>query len=155
MSDELNFGTVDVAAMQREVKRVNESGKSPNQRSNEMFVQMPEGKGSIAVRVLRPLKGSHLVCKTRIHKVNDRNYHCPRTFNDNSEKWEGDCPICNYYRWLYKEVDCLEKEGDSVAAEKRRAEARRIKPNERYYFNVIVRQETDTNGKVREKVGPK
>lgn len=155
MSDELDFGTVDVAAMQREVKRVNESGKSKFSNSNDMFVQMPEGKGSVAVRVLPPLRGSSLVCKTRIHKINGRNYHCPRTFSDNTEKWEGACPICDYYRWLYKEVDRLEAEGDSIAADKRRAEARALKANERYYFNVIVRQEIGANGETKENVGPK
>ena len=154
--DELNFGSVDVAAMQREVKRVNEAGKANGKRSNDMFVQMPDGKGSITVRLLPPLKGQPLVCKTRIHTINGRNYHCPKTFNDSAERWDGDCPICEYYRWLYKEVDRLEKEvGDSVAAEKRRAEARRIKPNDRYYINVIVRQEIDSSGEIRENIGPK
>ncbi len=156
MSDDFDFGSIDVSGMKREVKRVNETGKpGTNKQSqfSDMFVAMPEGKGSVVLRILPPSKGGLLVCRTRIHKINGKNFHCPQTLND-QDRWEGNCPVCGYYRWLYKEVDRLEAEGNSREANKRRAEARALKANERFYFNVMVRIH-DENMQIIKSEGPK
>jgi hypothetical protein len=67
-------------------------------------------------------------------------------------KWQGFCPICNYYRKLWQDSDKVS--GDD--ADKLIAEARSIKPLERYYYNVIVRSQVNpSTGEVEKDVGPK
>jgi hypothetical protein len=114
------------------------------------FVRMPEGDGIVTVRILPPKKGQKLFCVTRTHKLGKKNLHCPQTLVGG--KWQGMCPICTYYRNLWKESD--QKGGEE--AEQLRAEARSIKPLERYYYNVIVRtQMNPTTGDLETNVGPK
>lgn len=150
MSDELNIGSVDLAGMQAETERFDaqDSGGGGRFNNNEMFVRMPEKEGSVQIRILPPSKGHKLYCKTRVHKINGRNVHCLKTRNEASGKWEGDCPICGYYRWLYTQVDKLEAEGDMAGANKKRAEAKLIKPIERTYFNVIDRDDDEAKPKI-------
>jgi len=161
MTEELNIGSIDVVDLEKDLKRANEAGKpgvKVAQKKNR-YVNMPEGKGSIVLRILPPAKGGMLVCKTRIHKMNNKmnnkNIHCPMVYNESTERWTGDCEICAYYKYLYSEVDRLTREDHYEAAEKIRAEAKSLKANERYYFVVIVRQELDENGVMQENVGPK
>jgi hypothetical protein len=149
MSDELNIGSVDLAGMQAETERFDAQDSGGGRFSNnDMFVRMPEKEGSVQIRILPPSKGHKLYCKTRVHKINGRNVHCLKTRNETSGKWEGDCPICGYYRWLYTQVDKLEAEGDMAGANKKRAEAKLIKPIERTYFNVIDREDAEAKPKI-------
>src|SRR5579859_556271 len=102
------------------------------------FVRMPEGEGSVTVRLLPPKAGSkQLYCATRTHKLGQKNLHCPQTLING--KWQGFCPICNYYKKLWQDSD--QKSGEE--AEQLRAEARSIKPLERYYYNCIVRSQVN------------
>lgn len=114
------------------------------------FVKMPEGEGIVLVRILPPRKSQKLYCVTRTHKLGQKNFHCPRTLVNN--KWQGLCPICHHYQNLWRDSD--KKSGDE--AEQLRAEARSIKPLERYYYNVIVRSQVNpTTGEAEKDVGPK
>lgn len=148
MSDELNIGSVDIAGLQAETERLDDGNQGGKFGNNDMFVRMPEKEGSVQVRILPPSKGHKLYCKTRVHKINGRNVHCLREKNESTGKWEGDCPICGYYRWLYTQVDKLEAEGDMAGANKKRAEAKLIKPIERTYFNVIDRDDEEPKPKI-------
>ncbi len=114
------------------------------------FARMPEGEGIVLVRILPPRKGQKLYCVTRTHKLGQKNIHCPQTLVGG--KWQGFCPVCNYYKNLWKEADA--KGGHE--AEKIQAEARSIKPLERYYYNVIVRSQINKDtGETEKDVGPK
>ena len=150
MSDELNIGSVDIGAMQGEAERIEENGNQGGggYSNQNMFIRMPEKEGSVQIRILPPSKNHKLYCKTRVHKINGRNVHCLRELNTATNKWEGECPICSYYRWLYQQVDKYEKSGDVVNAKKKRAEAKLIKPIERTYFNAIDRSDEEPTPKI-------
>lgn len=122
----------------------------------ENFVKMPEGKGSVVLRILPPAPDgmfnnakNPFFQATRIHKVNGKSLHDPRSKING--KWVGQNPIGDYLRWLWKESE------QAAPAEKDRMQRlyRELKPIERYYYNVIVRTETDDNGGVKQNVGPK
>lgn len=122
----------------------------------ENFVKMPEGKGSVIMRLLPPAPAGMFGRQknpfyqwTRIHRVNEKSLHDPREMVNG--KWVGENPIGDYLRWLWKESE------NSPPAEKERMQNlyRELKPVERYYYNVIVRQETGEDGVVKKNVGPK
>ncbi len=134
----------------------NDGSNTGNSDFLEKFVTMPKGTGSVIVRILPPAdvaKFDHekplLYQKTRLHKVNGRYLHCPREFDGKS--WKGTCPVCNWYSHLWKES---EKESDSDKVKELQSNARSLKPIERYYYNVIIRN-VIVNGEAVENVGPK
>ena len=121
------------------------------------FVKMPEGKGSVVMRILPPApKGmfdndeNPFYQATRIHKVNGKSLHDPRVKVNG--RWVGENPIGDYLKWLWKES---EKQSSTEERDKMQKTYRQLKPIERYYFNVIVRAETDESGNVNKNVGPK
>jgi len=122
----------------------------------ENFVRMPEGKGSVVMRLLPPApKGAfgrddnpfYLV--TALHRVNGKSLHDIRDYVNG--KWVGRNPICEYMRHLWKESE----QAAPAEAEQKRNLYRQIKPIERYYYNVIVREERSEDGTVKKNVGPK
>jgi len=122
----------------------------------ENFVKMPEGKGSVVMRLLPPApKGTfgheenpfYLV--TAIHRVNGKSLHDIRDYVGG--KWVGKNPITEYMRTLWKESEQAAPE----EAERKRNLYRQIKPVERYYYNVIVREERAEDGTIKKNVGPK
>lgn len=134
----------------------NEKGGAGNE-FLEKFVKMPEKEGAVVIRLLPPAANGKFGREknpffkaTRVHKVGGKSLHCARQLI--GKKWVGECPICKYYQHLWKES---EKQTDSVEAKKLQQEARAIKPIERYYYNVIARQQTNRNGEVEKNVGPK
>jgi hypothetical protein len=138
---------LDLGELRREHQRLESQG---NNNFLDNFVRMPDGEGIVVVRILPPRKNQKLYCVTRTHKLGQKNIHCPQNLIDG--KWTGFCPICNYYRNLWKESD--QKGGQE--AEQLIAEARQIKPLERYYYNVIVRAQVNpTTGEVEKDIGPK
>lgn len=149
------FGNLNLEEMQGEDTRLNTQG---NQGFLEQFLPMPEVKpgqtGTIAVRILPPVKGGKLFQYNRTHKINDRNVHCPRPLVNG--KWERTvpCPICDYYSGLWKQIEKLEKEGRLQEAEKLKDEARDIKPVERYYYNAIGRSVV-IDGETKTNLGPR
>jgi hypothetical protein len=142
--------------MAGEDARLNEQGGQNN--FLDQFIPMPEVKpgqtGTVAVRILPPVKGGKLFQYNRVHTINDKKVHCPRPLVNG--KWDRNvpCPICDYYSGLWRQADKLEKQGDIAGAEKLKDEARQIKPVERYYYNAIGRQ-VMVDGEAKKNVGPR
>ena len=122
----------------------------------ENFVKLPEGKGSVILRILPPAPDGMFGKKqnpfyqwTRIHKVNGKSLHDPR--EKSNGRWVGENPIGDYLKWLWKESEQAKPE----ERDRMQRLYRELKPIERYYFNVIVRAETDSSGNIKKNVGPK
>jgi len=90
------------------------------------FFMMEEGTS--VVRVLPSVEGSEneFYSETAIHRINDKNYHCPRVKGH-------DCPVCDLYYRLWKVEGPMREEAQDLA--------RQIKPRKRYYMNVVDRRD--------------
>lgn len=141
---------INLDELRQEHQRLENSGNKNNFLDN--FVKMPDGEGTVVVRLLPPRQGGKLYCLTRIHRLGDKTFHSPLTLING--KWEGHCPIQNFYRKLWKD-----SEAPGITAEQAEAirnMARAIKPIDRYYYNCIVRSVHDPKtGEVHKNVGPK
>lgn len=110
------------------------------------FTKMPETNGYVQGRLLPPVEvdGRQVFYQaTRVHKINGRNVQCRRELikqADGSYKWLGECAICDYYSWLWKQCDTLKKENKIDASEDKKALARSIRPAERYYYNFLIQE---------------
>lgn len=152
------FGNLDLEEMAGEAKRLKEQGGSAS--FLDQFVPMPDVKpgqvGSVAVRILPPVRGGKLYQYNRTHKINNRSIHCPRPLIN--DKWDRSvpCPICDKYSAIWKQIDKVEKaQGkDCPAAKELKAKANVLKPVERYYYNAVVRVMM-VNGKEMKNVGPR
>ena len=140
MSNE-EFGTFSFEDLATEDSRLNNEGMG---NFLDQFFPMPDVKpgqtGSVAARILPPVKGGRLFQYTRIHMINGRKVHCPRPLING--KWDRSvyCPICEYYALLWRKADKLDEQGLKAEADKLKDEARQIKPIERYYYNAIARK---------------
>lgn len=137
----MSFNNNDLSELQNELKRVS---AQPGQAQTgggfmDNFVKMPESDGLVVVRLLPSKSGKirDIYQSTRIHSINNQKLHCPRELV--GERWQGTCPICDYYNWLWKESKNKTSKEEIAALQ---AEARSIKPVERYYFNCIVLSQT-------------
>lgn len=134
---------IDLNKIRNENQRLKAQGGNSNFLDN--FVRMPEGTGFVTVRILPPAPGKDLpYAVTRTHRLNTHNFHCLCTLV--GDRWEGRCPICDYYRFLWRESD---NTTDKEEKDRLIAEARSVKYMERFYYNVIVREGPGVN------VGPK
>src|SRR4051812_40493278 len=127
MSNDLDF---DMSELNQELVRLTTDPKQGNNNFLKNFVMMPKGSGVVQVRILPGVpdatgKTRLFYSQTRTHKLTDRNIHCPKVFQGG--KWVGKCPICEYYSWLYQQAD-----KGAADAEALKAEAKSIKPVERY-----------------------
>lgn len=146
---------LDLGSLQNDYKTL-KSAEGSTGSFLENFVRMPEGKGSVVMRLLPPApKGAfdrdenpfYLV--TALHRVNNKSLHDIREYVNG--KWVGRNPIVEYMRQLWKESEQVAP----AEAEQKKALYRQIKPVERYYYNVIVREERAEDGTVKKNVGPK
>ena len=139
---------IDLSALSQEFSRIEGQG---NSNFLDNFVPMPEGEGVVILRLLPPTDGLNgLPCaRTRTHKLNNKTFHSPLQLMGG--KWVGNCPINNYYRSLWKQSETASAD----EAKMLQAEARSIKPVERFYFNAIVRSVTSKTGETQKNVGPK
>lgn len=147
---------LDIASLYNDYKDSKTTENASSGSFLENFVKMPEGKGSVVLRILPPAPdGMFGRAKnpfyqwTRIHKVNGKSLHDPR--EKVGGKWVGENPIGDYLKWLWKESEQAKPE----ERDRMQRLYRELKPIERYYFNVIVRSETDDSGNVKKNVGPK
>ena len=103
-----------------------QSGGGGNDDFLKKFFMMDEGTSII--RVLPSPEGSEdeFYAETAIHRINDKNYHCPRVKGH-------DCPICDLYYRLWKVEGPMKDEAQDLA--------RQIKPRKRYYMNVVDRRD--------------
>ena len=141
---------LDLSAIQNDYKGLKASEGSGGS-FLENFVKMPEGKGSVAMRLLPPKEGKPFYLVTALHRVNGKSLHDIREYNRETGKWVGHNPIVDYMRYLWKQSE------QAAPAERDRMQAlyRQIKPVERYYYNVIVREERAEDGTLKKNVGPK
>jgi hypothetical protein len=145
------------------MNEINQEAAAINKDSTimDMFVKMPDKDGFVLLRFLPPMKGKPLFTVTRIHRLGNRSFHCCRQrkqfpngiyWVNSSQNPADDCPICQEYSRLWKVSN-----GQSGEQQTRtQAQAREIKPIERYYWNVIVRQQVNNKtGQIEKNVGPK
>jgi hypothetical protein len=146
---------LDIGSLQSDYKTL-KAAEGSGGSFYENFVKMPEGKGSVVMRLLPPAPAGmfgrdknpfYLV--TALHRVNGKSLHDIREYVNG--KWVGRNPICEYMRALWKESE----QSAPAEAEQKRNLYRQIKPVERYYYNVIVREERAEDGTIRKNVGPK
>jgi len=141
---------LDIASIQNDYKGLKASEGSSGS-FLENFVRMPEGKGSVVMRLLPPKAGKPFYLVTALHRVNGKSIHDIREYNRETGKWVGNNPIVDYIRHCWKQSE------QAAPAERDRLQAlyRQLKPVERYYYNVIVREERAEDGTVKKNVGPK
>ena len=103
-----------------------QSGGGGNDDFLKKFFMMEEGTS--VIRVLPSPEGSEqeFYAETAIHRINDKNYHCPRVKGH-------DCPVCDLYYRLWKVEGPMKDEAQDLA--------RQIKPRKRYYMNVVDRRD--------------
>lgn len=142
--------SIDFKALKQERELLNaKKGFADN------FVQMPEGNGSLILRILPPREGQALpFAPTRIHRIEVEgktyNVHCPK--RPGAKGYEGQCPVCDFYNGLWSESKSV---GNEREAERLQNFARSIKPVQRWYYNVLVRKMKDSEGNLITNVGPK
>lgn len=153
------FGQLNLDDLAGENARLNTEPGTAGGGFLDKFIQIPDPKPGktivFPVRILPPAKGAKLFQYTRLHMLNGRKYHCPKPLTKDG-KWDRNtkCVVCDYYNGLYRQKDKLEEAGRKAEAEKLEAEARNIKPIERYYYNVIARKVVTDKGEEKN-VGPK
>ncbi len=153
---DLGLADLDLNEMQAESDALN---KAEN-RAMDNYVKMPEKEGYILLRLLPALKGKPPFIATRTHRLGQTSYHCSRvrTMTPKGIMWinptgnpKDDCPICAEYSRLWK----VSNNQQGEEQQRTQAEARALKPLERYYWNAIVRQQVGRNGQVERNIGPK
>jgi hypothetical protein len=145
--------SLDLAELMAEADRLSVpaggQGGGKNGGFLDNFVKMPKRNGFVQVRLLPPgeatAAGKKLFYQaTRVHKINERSVHCRRELvkgDDGESRWIGECPICEYYSWLWKKVDAMGgKDNPDPAVQSKVAKARALKPQERYYYNALVQE---------------
>jgi hypothetical protein len=153
---DFNLADFDMKDMEAESAALNKA----ESRAMDNYVKMPEKEGYVILRLLPALKGKSFFVATRIHRLGQASYHCSRVrtktqkgimWLNESNNPKDDCPICQEYSRLWKVSN--NQHGDQQA--RTQAEARSLKPIERYYWNAIVRQQVGRNGAIEKNIGPK
>ena len=104
-----------------------QSGGGGNDDFLKKFFMMEEGTSVIRVLPAKEDSDNEFYAETAIHRINDKNYHCPRVKG-------GDCPVCDLYYRLWKVEGPMKDEAQDLA--------RQIKPRKRYYMNVVDRRDS-------------
>ena len=156
----VQFEALDLFEIENEAKRAT-APKGQKQRNDKFFNL--EKDGYAILRFLPRIKGTRFFQETRIHSLGHgekkRSYHCARVLTqkpDGKKVWmppqDGpDCVICKYYNHLWQKGERLQ----GKAKEDMQNAARKLKPYERYYYNVIVREYLNpATKKVEKNFGP-
>jgi len=156
-----DYAPLDLSEIGDEAERVQREPGAGGFLDN--FVKLPKGDGYLLMRILPApagKRGAEFVMKTRTHKLADKTYHCPRVLTkvqSGQMFWiapaEGhDCPVCKYYRDKWQKSMKMTDEKQREALQNA---LRVIKPVERFYYNVVVREciNPKTN-KLEQNVGP-
>ena len=113
---------VNLDSLRKKYEQVQSGGRQNSEDFLKKFFMMDEGTS--VVRILPGSEnGDEFYAETAIHRINDRNHHCPRV-------QDKDCPICETYLKLWKTP--LDSDKDV---------ARQIKARRRYYLNVVDRRD--------------
>jgi len=112
---------VNIDELRKKYNQINRVGSEDNAEFLKKFLMTEEG--TTLVRIL-PSKDedTEFYAETGIHRINDRNYHCPRVKGD-------DCPLCDlsFKLWNSKEEGNMEI-------------ARQIKARKRFYLNAVEKE---------------
>lgn len=158
------FGRLNLIEANEELSRLSK----PNGDSSEKYVALPN-EGIVTVRFLPPAEGKDFFVVTRIHKLKidgekyPKNIHCTRVIRkvQGKKRWvdrdpKDPCPLCRYNDSLWDKIRAAEARGDLKMVEQIKKEASDVRANERYYYQVIVREEQNRKtGKTEFNVGPK
>jgi hypothetical protein len=126
---------VNINELRKKYEEINSTGTGNSTEFLSKFFMMEEGTS--VVRVL-PWKDEEqeFYTETAIHRLDDKNYHCPRVKGDK-------CPVCDKYYDLWKQINAIGK--DTPRGRDLADVARQIKARKRYYLNVVDRRD----GKVK------
>lgn len=142
------YEALDLNEIANEATRANTDPRQ-KKKNNDYFYM--EKDGFALLRFLPKLKGTRFFQESRIHGLqsgaNRRQFHCTRILTkkpDGKTVWmppaDGpDCVICKYYNHLWQKGDRL----NGKAKEDMQNAARKLRPYERYYYNVVVREVTE------------
>jgi hypothetical protein len=153
-----SYEALDLSEIEAESVRVN--SKVQNQDNNN-YVRYPDGNAFIVVRFLPRRKGEHLFCATKYHTLKDgngnrRTFFSPKKLTKTEKgdyKWVGENTVIDKY---LRDLWAKSEKVTGKAQEDLRNQYRELKGIERYYYNVIVRQEKDPKtGETLKNVGPK
>ncbi len=124
---------VDLSVLRAKLEELKTGQKAMDQEYLQKFFVPPDGDSLL--RILPGRGESQFYAETAIHRMNDKNVHCPGRQT---------CPICKYVSQLY---DSKTEENVELA--------RKIKAKKRFYFNVIARDHKDPQtGEMKKNVGP-
>jgi hypothetical protein len=121
---------VNLDELRKKYEQVSKQNSNSGGDFLDKFFMLEKGKST--VRILPPQEGEQFYAETAIHRLNDKNYHCPRVSG-------GKCPVCDTYYDLWKRINQLGKttpEGKELIAV-----TKAIKARKRYYMNVIDRRD--------------
>jgi hypothetical protein len=112
---------VNIDELRKKYNQINKVPGGDNAEFLKKFLMTEEG--ATLVRIL-PSKDpeKEFYAETGIHRINDRNYHCPRVQG-------GECPVCDLSFRLWNT-----KEEGNIAI------AREIKARKRFYLNAVQKE---------------
>jgi hypothetical protein len=158
------YDALDISEIAAESVRVN--SKTSTQENNT-YVRYPSGQGTgegnsfITLRFLPRRKGEHLFCSVKYHFLKDSNgnrkiFFSPKKLTKTEKgdyRWVGENTVIDKY---LRDLWAKSEKVTGKAQEDFRNQYREIKGIERYYYNVIVRQEKDPKtGEIIKNSGPK
>lgn len=153
------YDSLDLAEIAAESTRVN--SKTQVNSENNLYVKYPDGNSFIVLRFLPRRKGEHLFCATKFHRLKDSNgnfkiFFSPKKLTKTEKgdfKWIGENTVIDKY---LRDLWAKSEKVSGKQQEDLRNQYRELKGIERYYYNVIVRQEKDPKtGEMVKNVGPK
>ena len=132
---------INIADLRAKLNELKSGNTNRNFDFLEKFYNPPDWNDTLVARsTIRLLPGKKtesgdnelFFTETLLHKINGKNYHCPR-------KTGQGCPVCEYNRalWATEKVENIEI-------------ARDLKAKKRFYMNVIARERTVVNKKTGE-----
>jgi hypothetical protein len=153
------YEALDLSDLELESNRVNSKG--PNgEGNNNSYVRYPDANSFVTLRLLPRRKGEPLFCAVKYHMLRDSNgnkkiFFSPKQLvkTDKGPKWVGDNTVIDkYLRDLWAKSDKV----TGKAQDDLRNQYRELKGIERYYYNVMQRQEKDPKtGETLKNTGPK
>lgn len=125
---------VDLNKLKEKYASLAQQGGGNKQDFLEKFFMLDEGEAG--VRILPwDRDDQDFYAETAIHRINGKNYHCPRVKDK-------ECPVCDGYHAIWKQINATG--GRDAGNNPQLAElARGIKANKRFYMNVIDRRTDD------------
>jgi len=158
------YDALDISEIEAESVRVNSKTTA---QENSIYVRYPSGQGTgegnsfITIRFLPRRKGEHLFCAVKYHSLKDSNgnrkiFFSPKKLTKTERgdyRWIGENTVIDKY---LRDLWAKSEKVTGKAQEDLRNQYREIKGIERYYYNVIVRQEKDPKtGEIVKNTGPK